>query len=488
MAGISWLKGRIAHFVSDRGPKLLQDLLSLLTGQAASMALGFAAFAYLARVLDPEAYGFVEYAIAVAALAAIVIECGAGNIAVRELAKRPEDGPTLATAVPLARLMLAMVVVPLAAVSTYLADLPPAASLLVWLYAFSAAGVAFKQDWVLQGYERMNQAAFAQPIRTGVFAVAVILLIDSDTGLAGIGAIEIASVAAISAFLIWAQYRWTVPFAFKLPFKEALYLIREGAAVGVSNGLWAFMLYTPVIMLTNLVGGAGPAWLGAAQRLMISTVTLSFIYHFNLYPVIARTIGRDRAAWGRVTQASCRLVAWGCIGFALGTVILRDEIMAFVFGAPFAAGGTALAILIWVFPLRTLTGHARWSLIAAGEQRFLLFAEIAGALVLLAVGFAVIPSSGAPGGAIALVSGILTSGIVTQFAINRKVAPLNLLRPAALPCAAAAAGFAAAETAGGPPLVQALVGMAIYGAAALTQVKVALRDVQTLGYARAAGV
>ncbi len=65
-----------------------------MSGQAASMLLGFTAFAYLARVLDPEAYGMVEYAIAVAALAAIIIECGAGNIAVRE---QRHDMPPLRT-------------------------------------------------------------------------------------------------------------------------------------------------------------------------------------------------------------------------------------------------------------------------------------------------------------------------------------------------------------------------------------------------------
>lgn len=480
------LKGRLAHLVSDRGPKLLQDLASLVTGQAASMALGFAAFAYLARVLEPEAYGMVEYAIAVAALAAIVIECGAGNIAVRELARHPEDARILATAVPLARGLLALIVVPLAAASTVWTDLPPEGEALVWLYALSAAAAALKQDWMLQGFERMNQAAVAQPVRTAVFALGIVLFAGAGAYLPVVGVIEIVSVAAVSTYLLWAQYRWTVPFQAALPFRRAWYLMREGAAVGLSNALWAFMLYAPVIMLTAMAGGAGPAWLGAAQRLVISMVTLSFVYHFNLYPLVARTVERDPAVWRKVMEASCRLVAWGCIGFALGTVLLRDEIMAFVFGAPFAAGGTALAILIWVFPLRTLTGHTRWSLIAAGHQRYLLAAEMAGAGVLLAIGFLAIPVWGPAGGAAALLGGIFASGTVTQIAIARKLARLSLIAPALFPLAAALAGFAAAEWAGGPPLLQAVVGMAVFSVLALTQARRLFRDIQIIGYARAA--
>lgn len=488
MLGTGQLKRRAAHLLSDRGPKLLKDLLSLVTGQAASMLLGFATFAYLARVLTPEAYGLVEYAIAVAALAAIVIECGAGNIGVRELARRPKEARELVAAVPVARLLLALIVVPLACLSTLLADLPAEAEVLVWVYAVSTVSVAAKQDWVLQGFERMSQAAFAQPVRTGVLAVCVFLLVGDAADLIYVGAAELVSVAAVSLYLVWAQLRWTVPFRFQLSLREPFYLIWEGAAVGASNALWAFMLYAPVILLTSMVGGAGPAWLGAAQRLVISMVTMSFVYHFNLYPVITRTVLNSPDVWQRVVNASCRLVAWGCIGFALGTTLLREEIMAVVFGAPFQAGGDALGVLIWVFPLRTLTGHARWSLIAAGHQRYLLGAEILGASVLLAVGFIAIPALDSVGGALALLSGILASGIVTQFALNRIVAPLSLMRPAALPVIAALGGLAVAYLIEGPVLLKTAIGMVVFGLAALTQLRQLLRDVQTLGYAKSSGV
>ena len=96
--------------------------------------------------------------------------------------------------------------------------------------------------------------AFAQPIRTGVFALGILLFAGAGSGgLIVVGVVELVSVAAVSAYLLWAQYRWTVPFQFTLSLKQPLYLIREGAAIGLSNALWAFMLYTPVIMLASLI-------------------------------------------------------------------------------------------------------------------------------------------------------------------------------------------------------------------------------------------
>jgi O-antigen/teichoic acid export membrane protein len=482
---IGSIRARAAHVCGDRGPKLARDLVSLATGQFASMLIGFAAFAYLARVLDPVAYGAVEYAIAVAALAAIVIECGAGTIGVRELVRQPDRARDLASAVPVGRLMLALVVIPIAGLSSRLAGQEPEVTALVWLYAFSLLAVPFKQDWLLQGFERMSQASFAQPIRTGVFAIGVFLFVREAGDAMTVGAIEIASIAAVSVYFLIAQHLWTVPFGPVRSIRLPLILLKEGAAVGLSNGLWAFMLYAPMIMVTSLVGASEGAWLGAAQRLVISLVTFSFVYHFNLYPVIARTITHDPAAWGRVTAASCRLVAWAGIGFSLAVTLLSVEIMTLGFGPAFAEGAAALSILIWIFPLRTLTGHARWSLIATGHQRYLLGAEVLGAVTLLGIGAFAIPMFGAAGAAASLAGGILASGVVTQFAINRLVGPLSLLRPALLPIGAALAGLGISTLIEAPALPRAVTGIAIFTAVALTQTRTGLAALQTVAYAKA---
>ena len=241
------IKARIRNLTSANGPKLLRDLASLATGQLTSMAISFAAFAYLARVLDTESYGAVEYAIAVAALAAILIECGAGTIGVRELGKTKENARQMAADIPVARMLLALLIVPLVGLSVLVTDLSAEAQVLVWLFALSMFAAPLKQDWLLQGFERMSQASFALPIRTLVFAVGVFLFVQTTSDVIIIGFVEIASVTAMSVFFLWAQHRWTVPFSFTGSIRKPLYFLREGAAVGLSNTLWAFMLYLSLI-------------------------------------------------------------------------------------------------------------------------------------------------------------------------------------------------------------------------------------------------
>ena len=50
------------------GTKFFRDLSVLVGGQIAAKLIGFLAFAYLARRLDPEAYGSVEFIVGLAGL------------------------------------------------------------------------------------------------------------------------------------------------------------------------------------------------------------------------------------------------------------------------------------------------------------------------------------------------------------------------------------------------------------------------------------
>jgi len=478
------LRARMAHIMSDGGPKLFKDLVSLMSGQATSMIIGFVTFAYLARVLDPAEYGAVEFAIAIAAFAAIVIECGAGTIGVRELARRPGEAGALAAQITIARLMLAAVVLPLAGFAGWASGQHEPIQTLVWVYAFSLLAVPFKQEWMLQGYEKMHAAALAQPIRLGVQAVGVFVFIGPDTPMLAVGIVELFAVAAVTAYYLMAQWRWCAPFRFGWPIRDAVYFLREGLSVGLSNMLWAFMLYAPMFLLVAMVGGTEPAWLGATSRIVISLMTLSFIYHFNLYPVVTRTVTGDPETWARVMRASARLVAWVGIGLALGVCLLAPDLMAFTFGPEFAAAAPAISVMIWIFPLRTLSGHGRWSLIAAGHQRYLLIAEILGATMLLPVGLIAIPLYGAAGAAAALLAGIAVSATVTQIAVTRLIGPMAIVPAVALPLITAAIVWAGLLWWMEPGLPRALVAGGLYGAVMLTRIRPLMRDLARLGYAK----
>lgn len=139
-------------------------------------------------------------------------------------------------------------------------------------------------------------------------------------------------------------------------------------------------------------------------------------------------------------------------------------------------------------PVALASGHARFSLLAAGLQRYELRAQIASALLTLGLGLALVPQYGARGAACGMLAGSVLAWLVAHYFASRLVGPVPflgaLLRPALAAAAAAAVWGVLAPTsawaAGG-------VALAVYLLAALLLEPALLRDLRALRAEAAAG-
>ena len=479
------------HFISKLrmalsagGPKLLRDLISLFSGQGFSMVISFFAFAYVARQMSAEDYGLIEVAISIAAFGALVIECGVGTIGVRELARRPDQAAQIASQAVVARLIMAALVLPIAAIAAYYSAPDRAALILLMLFVISLIAAPFKQEWLLQGHDLMHQAAAAQPIRMLAFTLGVFLFVRAGSNPAIVGWIELVAVGLVTFYYFFAQYRWTVRYVGGWRIKDAFYFLKEGVAVGLSNILWAFMLYAPIYLLVSLTDATEAAWLGASNRIVISLLTLSFIYHFNLYPVITKLVKADVERWKRLISSSIRLVSWGGVALALPLALYSSQIAALVFGPKFSSAGPALAILVWALPLRMVSGHSRWSLIAAGQQKYLLQAEVVAAVTLLAVAILAIPSFGAAAAASSFVAAIAISFALTHYRVGVVVASLPSLLPAAIPFVLGMAILSVANVWALEPIERGVLAIVAYGVGLACFARTLYADLVRLAYAK----
>ncbi|MGQ0733983.1 MAG: oligosaccharide flippase family protein [Acidobacteriota bacterium] len=422
---------------AGRRPKMFWDLSSLASGQLLSALLGFVGFAYLARTLTPETYGSVEYVVGVAALAAIVIEGGMGPLGTLVISRDPARVAELAGRIPIARLLVALVVVPLVGLSSHLAGFSSNVTMLTWWFALSLLAIPFKQDWLLQGLERMTYVAPAQVLKSAGFAIGVLLAIHGPGDLVRVGQVEALAAFLGALYFIVVQRALSIPLALEGRLASTWALMRDGAAIGASNMLWPFMVHAPILLVTNLSGSAEAAWLGGAQRIVVAFVSFSALYFFNLYPLIARGLTEDRSRWGRLMDSSFRVIAWGSIGIALVTTLVAEVIVTAVFGDLFRVAGPVLSIYIWILPLRLLSGHARWTLLAAERQRLLLLVELGCAATIVALALALVPLYGAAGAAVAGVLGNIAGWCLAHRAAERHAGSLPGARQVLLPMTAA---------------------------------------------------
>ena len=231
--------------------------------------------------------------------------------------------------------------------------------------------------------------------------------------------------------------------------------------------VWSTTQYLPTMLVAAFVGGAEIAWFGAAHRIVMSVWTFSWLYHFNLFPAVARNLSESREAFQALVCPSLRSCAWAGFGLALVGTVLSEPLCRLVFGAPFAAAGPSLSVLVWILPATLLSGHARSALIATGRQRFVLYAQSTGAVVMLVLGGALVPSQGALGGAIAMAVSSTVVFALSHYFATRLVAPLPLLDPLLRPVLAVAGTLLLVHAADFGSWWDGVAAAAVYAASAL---------------------
>ena len=379
------LANRGLHAWRTGGLHLFRDFAALASGQMIGRVLNFVAFAFLARVLDPVGYGAVEYVVGLSVFFAMVVDAGLGPIGVRRVMRHPDELDTLAFQIPFARLLIAVAGVPAMALFAIAAMKGAAPAALVWLFALSLLTAPWRQEWLLQASGRMTEAAIAQVVRAVVFAIAVWTLVRAPRDLMFVGWAEIASVTTMTAYTLWIQHIRIARLRVHRSFTGLGRLLREGWGLGLTNLVWAMIQYAPLFLAGAILSGAPIAWFGAALRLMSSLITFSNLYHFNLYPAVAKAAAEGPEALRRLMRRSFRVVAWGGIAAALALTLFAAPATRIIFGPKLVQAAPLLQVLAWTLPITLLSSHSRWGLVAVSAQTRALWSHVAGLVVLVIV-------------------------------------------------------------------------------------------------------
>jgi len=398
---------RLGRVLAGGGPPFYRDLALLSGGQVLVRLLGFLAFAVLARRLAPEEYGAVEYVVGLALFFSTLVDWGLGPVGVRRAAGDAEALPGLAAQIPAIRLAVALVSVPAMALVALPTAPGSATPGLVWLFAVSLLAAPWRQVWVLQATGRMGQTALAQTVRAAVFALVVVTLAGGPAALVAVGWAEVAAAVAMSLYCVAVQHGRVTPWRLRPPVRGLGGLFREGAVVGLGSLVWTANQYAPLLLVASLLGGEETAWLAAGVRIAGAFLIFGNLYHFNLYPTMARGAAGADEGFAETLAASFRVAAWGGTLAGLALTVLAEPLCVLVFGRRFEAAAPTLMIVAWGLPIGLLSGHSRWWLAAAGIQSRVVYSQLAGSLALAVLGPPLVLGLGARGAAVAAVVGAL---------------------------------------------------------------------------------
>ncbi len=268
-----------------------------------SKGVGFVAFAYLARTLEPEAYGAVELGFSLVLLFGFLVEFGTDAIGAREVARDRSAVPRLAAQIPAARMLVALAAIPMMGLAAIAMGQPAQTVHLVWLFALGLLAAPWKQSWLLQGLEMMTWVSAAGAIRMLVFALGVLVFVRGPEDLLLVGASEIAAAVCFAVYFAAVQQRRVTPLRLAFAPAPLLRLLRDGLPLGLTQVVWSTTQYLPTMLVATFVGGAAIGWFGAAHRIVMSVWTFSWLYQFNLFPTLARSLSEPGLWFMEIRQS-----------------------------------------------------------------------------------------------------------------------------------------------------------------------------------------
>jgi O-antigen/teichoic acid export membrane protein len=419
--------------------RLFRDYAVLTGGQIASRLLGLLAFAWLARALDPEAYGAVEYVVGLSVLASMFVDGGTNAVGVRRAAEDPSGLAQLAFRILITRFVLTAVgIAALVALAlTTMKTAVPAG--LIGLFAVSLLPGPWRQEWLFQTTRRMANVAFGQVIRAGTFAALVWILVRGPLDLLGVGWAEVGAATLLVAYYVYVQHTRITRLRIGGSLRSLLVLLRQCAAAGSASAVWAVTQYAPLFLIGSLLGGVQTAWFAAAARIAGSLLIFTHVYHYGLYPAVAHAVARKDGELAQLFVASGRVTAWGGIFAALALTLFAGPVVTFAMGPKFAVSARMLQVMAWILPAALASGHAYWALAAVGGQAQMLASQLAGLVVTVTFAFLLQSLPGGLGYPLAAVAGFLAVWVVAHvLAVRRGCTPPPfklMLKPALLAAA-----------------------------------------------------
>jgi O-antigen/teichoic acid export membrane protein len=205
--------------------------------------------------------------------------------------------------------------------------------------------------------------------------------------------------------------------------------------IGVSLAINAGVLGLDTVILSALKGNDAVGLLGAALRLVESTVFLGAAFAAAVMPVLAMAARSGRRELAAVYEDGWKVIASALLPLSLAFVLFSDWLTRLVFGDSFAPAAAAVRILAPSVVLVAISTLSLYALISVHKQRLVPWIAAVTLLLNLALVFLLVPAYSFRGAAVALLAAEILYAVALVAVVVREIGPLSPARVIAGPLA-----------------------------------------------------
>ena len=334
------------------------------------MIMGLVYSMYTARYLGPERYGTIAFALAFTSIFGVVTDLGINTLTIREVARNKNSATTFLGNLLLIKSILVIITVAFIVVAVNLTghdwieiDVTYLISISIILSAFNGAF-----NSLFQAFERIEYISIGSVLSNISMLLGAGYAISQGFGVIGFACIYIFSSTLGLAYTLFVANRLHLTHALQIDREMIWPMMKEALPFGITALSGMIYTYADSIMLSSLKGNEVVGWYNAPYRLMLMMLFIPNVINVVIFPVMSRYFTSSPSFLKLIYTKYLKFMLILSLPLGMGTTLIADKIILFVFGVGFENSIVALKIIIWTIVL-TFIGAAFARLLESVNQQ-----------------------------------------------------------------------------------------------------------------------
>lgn len=425
--------------MSKEKPGISRNFALLSVGQMISRFLAFAVTIQMTRVLLPDEYGAIVFAMTVLTYVGITVDFGFDAWGPLEVARGITPVQTIVKTVVSLRLLMLIPALILLSVATYFMPLPDLTKTIILIYGATMLPSALDLNWAFLGSKSMVPAIVSDCLCQALLAAGVFLFIRQPSDVIYIPILTLLSRAIAVSYLLVVYVRTYGMIRLGWE-RETVQKFVGGSLPLVGSAMVGRIIENFDILLLGLwVGSEATGLYGASFRIVWMLVLITVAYYTALRPTLAQAYVQGFHTIEALINRVMRISAAIAIGATVGGIMVAEPLILFLYGKAYLPAVPVLQILLALFGMHMISRTYRVLLISFNKQGNDLRIMSLAALVNVVLNILVIKQYGMIGAALANFACEFLILVLDYFAAQKFVGRVPLGRHLWKP--AIAAGF-----------------------------------------------
>lgn len=362
------------------------------------LALGVVGI-FVARYLQPERYGLLNYALSLGGLVAALSSMGMDSVLIKHIvAGKEKENVLLGTSWMLRVISLIFLN---GLLFLFISGEDKLTTLMVMIIGFSMLLQSFS---VIELYFRSQvEAKYSVIVQFGqiIFSSALkILLIFLKAPLIYFATVTVVESAFLAGGLIFFYLKKKkVVFDWKFKIKTAKKILIASWPLMIADAMSSINMRVDQIILKNLINISSVGQYAVAARLSETWYFIPIAIVNSVYPALIKAKSTNKKVYDSRFQQLYSLLFWVALIVSILTTIFSKSIIKILYGQSYIPAAHVLSILIWssVFVFFGVV-NSKWMLIE-NMQKYLTLSKAVGAGINILLNFLLIPVMGIVGSA-----------------------------------------------------------------------------------------